>query len=92
VLLSPLFNIPTAGLNLTPARPAGERMPVRGVPPSGQLPWLSSQDAASLREGYLYWMGPGAVRGQVAEFQARVRDAEVPDRPPGSSPLLTSST
>jgi Sulfatase len=47
-----------------------------------QLDWLTAKADSSQREGYIYWMGPRDLRGEVAQLQARAHRTEVlPGRP-----------
>jgi len=66
----------------TLVRAAGAEEPAdRVIDGVNQLAWLSGQRSSSLRDGYLYWMGPEPYGGQMAEPQAGLRRPAVLDRP-----------
>jgi hypothetical protein len=57
-----------------------------------QLPWLVGQDAASQRDGYLYWMGPEMHGSSGATSSSPSSPRPTPPTRSASCPHRGSST
>jgi arylsulfatase len=72
-------------------RVAGAEVPAdRVIDGIDQLPWLGGQQAASAREGYLYWMGPELYGVKWRNFKLALTVQTYSTDPPGklSSPRI----